>query len=81
MEPAEAKVNYMQIFLGEYEVVDRKDSLGTVSIHLGNNVYITMHVLGLPVTAKPGTKLPLYTKLPYNPEPIDNALFGKPPVK
>lgn len=69
----------MQIYLGDFEVVERKDSLGTVSILLGNNIYITMHILGLPVTIKPGQKIPLFTKVPYNTEPFNNAFFGTTP--
>lgn len=79
MEPAEAAINYMQIYLGEFEVVERREQLGSIALHLGNNVYINIHILGLPNVVKPGTKLPLFTKVPYNPEPFD-ALLGKPSV-
>ncbi len=70
----------MTIFLGEYTVVERADSLGSIAIHLGNNVYINMHIVGLPMTVKPGEKLPLFTQIPYNPRPIEDVLTGKPPI-
>lgn len=68
--------NLMTIFLGDYPIVEL-GPLGTVAIQLAKNVHITIHILGLPVTVKVGDKLPLFTRVPYNPEPID-ALLGKP---
>lgn len=67
----------MQLYLGSYEVVERKDQLGSFAIHLGGHVYINIHVLGLPARMKAGDKLPLFTKVPYDPKPLD-AVLRKP---
>lgn len=72
MEPAKAK---MKIFLGEFPVVNH--TLTKLTIDLGNNVTITMHVAGLPLLIQNGTMLPLFTYVPYNTEPFD-ALYVPP---
>lgn len=75
MEPTPQPM--MKVFLGEYEIVER-GPLGTLAIALGNNVHIQMHMANFPYTCKAGDKLPLFTYVPYNPEPINDALLGKP---
>lgn len=50
----------MRIFLGEYPVIENK--LGAVTIDLGRNVTITIHVT-IPCSLKPGNTLPLYTDI------------------
>lgn len=50
----------MRIFLGEFLVLENK--LGAVTIDLGRNVTITIHVT-VPCSLKPGNTLPLYTDI------------------
>lgn len=76
MEPIKTK---MKIYLGDYEVIEVRN--GAVTISIGGNVTITMHLMGLPNTVKRGDKLPLLTYVPYDAEGMSNALFGGSPIE
>lgn len=50
----------LTIYLGEYEVVEARYA-GSIALHLGNNVVISIHLGDIQTTVKAGDKLPLYT--------------------
>ena len=56
-----------KIFLGDFEVV--QVLLGGITINVGRNVHITIHVGDFPHNIKAGDRLPLFTE-------IDNANTG-----
>ena len=53
----------MKIFLGEFRVVDVH--LDGISIDLGKQVHITIHVGDFPHRVKTGDLIPLFTEVPY----------------
>ena len=61
MEPVEAK---MKIYLGEFKVV-QADPLGAITLNIGRNVHVTIHLGDFPHTVKTGDTLPLYTEVPH----------------
>lgn len=61
----------IKVFLGHYVVEDVGE--GTITINIGQNVRITMH-LGFSHNVECGQTLPLYTKVPY-------AIPSQPPVQ
>jgi hypothetical protein len=60
MEPARTK-----IILGDFRVV--KVELDGITVNLGKQVHITIHVGDFPHTTKPGDMIPLFTELTYAP--------------
>lgn len=60
MEPIEGTI---KIYLGEFVVVDCK--LDGITLNIGRNVHITIHVGDLPHKVKIGDKLPLFTEISY----------------
>lgn len=60
MEPLTSK---MRIYLGEFEVVQVK--FDGVTVNIGKNVHITLHVGDFKHTTKPGDKIPFFTELEY----------------
>lgn len=52
----------LTVFLGEFEVVEARYP-GTIALHMGHNVVISIHLGDVMHTVKPGDKLPLYTTI------------------
>ena len=61
MEPVKAK---MRVWLGDFPVVECK--LDGITLNIGRNVHLTMHVGDFPHKIKPGEMLPLFTEIPYD---------------
>ena len=61
MESAKAK---MRIWLGDFTVVETK--LDGITINIGRNVHLTMHVGDFQHKIKVGDTLPLFTEIPYD---------------
>ena len=59
MEPARSPLT---VFLGEFEVWEARYP-GTVALHMGQNVVISIHLGDVTHMVKPGDKLPLYTTI------------------
>jgi hypothetical protein len=60
MEPIKDKV---KIYLGEFKVVQVK--LDGITIDLGRNIHITMHLGDFTHDIHPGDKLPLFTEIQH----------------
>jgi hypothetical protein len=60
MEPIKDKV---KVYLGEFIVVQTK--LDGITIDLGRNIHITMHLGDFTHDIKPGDKLPLFTEIQH----------------
>jgi hypothetical protein len=54
-----------KIVLGDFRVV--KVELGGITINLGKQVHITIHVGDFPHTTQPGDLITLFTELTYAP--------------
>jgi hypothetical protein len=58
----------MRILMGEFPVVEVKP-YGAITINVGKNVHITIHVGDFQHSLNPGDKVPLFTEIPYaNPQ-------------
>jgi hypothetical protein len=59
MEPAQGPVT--KIYMGVFPVVEVK--LGAITINIGHQVHITIHLGDLPHNVKTGDRLPLFTEI------------------
>lgn len=62
MEPIENKI---KVYLGEFPVVEVKGDGDIITVNVGRNVHITMHLRGYKSNVKAGQTLPLFTEIPY----------------
>jgi hypothetical protein len=60
----ESTQNKMKVYMGEFEVV-QISNLGGITINIGKNVHITIHLGDFPHQIKTGDRLPLFTEVPY----------------
>jgi hypothetical protein len=61
MEPTQSTV---KVHMGDFTVV-QVSNLGGITINIGKNVHITIHIGDFPHQIKTGDRLPLFTEVPY----------------
>ena len=54
----------MKIYMGEFKVVQVK--LDGITINIGRNVHVTIHLGDFPHTLKAGDSIPMFTEVPYD---------------
>jgi hypothetical protein len=60
MEPTQGT---LKVYLGEFTVVQVK--LGAITLNIGKQVHVTIHLGDLPHEIKAGDTLPLFTELTH----------------